>query len=88
MPTRYEEAFAKAQELAVRSDVFLVLGTSLTVYPAAGLPRLARQAGARGFIVNGSPTAVDDAAAFCGRDLAVFAEAVLAAFPGAGGSAA
>ena len=65
-----------------------MLGTSLTVYPAAGLPRLARQAGARVFIVNGSPTAFDDEAAFCGRDLAVFAEAVLAAFPDAGGSAA
>ena len=82
-----EEAFAKSRELALRSDVFLVLGTSLTVYPAAGLPQLARQAGAQIFIVNGSPTALDGAAALCRKDLAVFAEAVLAAFPEGGAAA-
>ena len=31
-----EEAFTRAQELAIRADVMLVLGTSLTVFPAAG----------------------------------------------------
>ena len=75
-----EEAFVKSQELAIRSDVFLVLGTSLTVYPAAGLPRLTLQAGGRVFVVNGSPTSLDAEAAFCGKDLAVFAQACLKAF--------
>ena len=72
-----EEAFAAAQSLAIRSDVFLVLGTSLTVFPAAGLPRLTLQAGGQVFIVNAQPTSLDDYAAGVYRDLAEFAEAAL-----------
>ena len=72
-----DEAFRSAQELAIRSDVFLVLGTSLTVFPAAGLPRLTLQAGGKVFIVNGQPTSLDDYAAGVYRDLAEFAEAIL-----------
>ena len=37
-----EKAFLRSQELAIQSDVMLVLGTSLTVYPAAGLIRYCR----------------------------------------------
>ena len=73
-----EEAFASAQSLAIRSDVFLVLGTSLTVFPAAGLPRLTLQAGGKVFIVNAQSTPLDEYAAGVSRDLAEFAEAVLA----------
>ena len=73
-----EEAFAAAQSLAIRSDVFLVLGTSLTVFPAAGLPRLTLQAGGKVFIVNAQPTSLDEYAAGVFRDLAEFASAVLA----------
>ena len=73
-----EEAFASAQSLAIKSDVFLVLGTSLTVFPAAGLPRLTLQAGGKVFIVNAQPTPLDEYAAGVSRDLAEFAEAVLA----------
>ena len=73
-----EAAFAAAQSLAMRSDVFLVLGTSLTVFPAAGLPRLALQGGAKVFIVNAQPTSLDPFAAGVCRDLAEFAEAVQA----------
>lgn len=72
-----EEAFRSAQELAIRSDVFLVLGTSLTVFPAAGLPRHTLQAGGKVFIVNGQRTDLDDYAAGVYRDLAEFAEAIL-----------
>ena len=72
-----EAAFRAAQELAIRSDVFLVLGTSLTVYPAAGLPRLTLQAGGRVFVVNAQPTSIDDEAAGVWRDLQAFADAVL-----------
>ena len=72
-----EEAFAAAQSLAIRSDVFLVLGTSLTVFPAAGLPRHTLQAGGKVFIVNAQPTSLDDYAAGTYRDLAAFASAVL-----------
>ena len=72
-----EEAFAAAQSLAIRSDVFLVLGTSLTVFPAAGLPRLTLQAGGKVFIVNAQPTSLDEYAAGVYRDLTEFASAVL-----------
>ena len=73
-----EEAFAAAQSLAIRSDVFLVLGTSLTVFPAAGLPRLTLQAGGKVFVVNAQPTDLDDFAAGVYRDLSEFASAVQA----------
>ena len=73
-----EAAFASAQALAARSDVFLVLGTSLTVFPAASLPRETLQAGGRVFIVNAQETALDACAAGVCRDLRAFAEAVLA----------
>ena len=68
-----EEAFRNAQELAMRADVMLVLGTSLTVYPAAGLPRLTLQRGGKIFIVNAQPTPLDDYAAGSMSDLAAFA---------------
>jgi len=73
-----EAAFTSAQSLAIRSDVFLVLGTSLTVFPAAGLPRLTLQAGGKVFIVNAQPTALDPYAAGVYRDLAAFSDAILA----------
>ena len=72
-----EEAFMASQSLAIKSDVFLVLGTSLTVFPAAGLPRLTLQAGGKVFIVNAQPTSLDEYAAGVYRDLGEFAEAIL-----------
>lgn len=50
---------ARAEEESVRSDLFLVLGSSLVVYPAAALPLKARQAGARLAIVNRDRTEHD-----------------------------
>jgi NAD-dependent deacetylase len=41
-------------------DLFLVLGSSLVVYPAAGFPLLAKRNGARLVIVNREPTPLDD----------------------------
>ena len=72
-----EEAFTASQSLAIKSDVFLVLGTSLTVFPAAGLPRLTLQAGGKVFIVNAQPTSLDEYAAGVYRDLGAFAATVL-----------
>ena len=69
-------AFVRSQELAMRADVMLVLGTSLTVFPAAGLPRLTLQRGGKVFIVNAQPTPLDDFAAARYPDLMEFAEAV------------
>ncbi|WP_344680198.1 Sir2 family NAD-dependent protein deacetylase [Saccharopolyspora taberi] len=44
-------------------DLFLVAGTSLTVYPAAGFAELAVKAGAELVICNAEPTPYDDLAA-------------------------
>jgi NAD-dependent deacetylase len=43
-------------------DVFLAVGSSLVVYPAALLPRLAKQSGARLLIINRTPTPMDEIA--------------------------
>jgi NAD-dependent deacetylase len=52
----------RSQLAAARSDVFLALGTSLGVYPAAALPELALRAGARLLIVNEQETPFDPVA--------------------------
>jgi NAD-dependent deacetylase len=72
-----EEPMRRAQELALRCDLFLVIGSSLVVYPAAALPVLAKESGATLVIVNREPTPLDDIA-----DLVIRAEigAVLAPF--------
>lgn len=57
-----EEPMRKAQRLALSCDLFLVLGSSLVVYPAANLPILAKERGAQLVIVNREPTPLDDAA--------------------------
>jgi NAD-dependent protein deacetylase/lipoamidase len=49
-------------ELAERSDLFLAIGSSLVVYPAAGLPELARSHGAKLVIINRDPTDQDGTA--------------------------
>jgi NAD-dependent deacetylase len=56
------EDLARAEEEAAGSDLFLAIGTSLTVYPVAWLPERALQAGARLVIINAQPTPLDDRA--------------------------
>lgn len=73
-----ELAFQRAQELAIESDLFLVLGTSLTVFPAAGIPQLALRHGAKLIIVNAQPTPLDEYAAARYDDLKAFADTILA----------
>jgi NAD-dependent deacetylase len=53
---------ARAEEAAGSSDLFLAIGTSLTVYPVAWLPERALAAGARLVIMNAEPTPLDDQA--------------------------
>jgi NAD-dependent deacetylase len=48
--------------LAKSCDLMLAIGSSLVVYPAAGVPEAARQAGARLVIINRDPTDQDSAA--------------------------
>ena len=47
---------------AADCDVFLAVGTSLQVWPAAGLADIAVGAGARLVVVNAEPTPYDDLA--------------------------
>ncbi|WP_412062149.1 SIR2 family NAD-dependent protein deacylase [Rubrivirga sp. IMCC45206] len=51
-----EEAFARAEQAAALADVYLSVGTSAVVYPAAGLPQLARQVGAYVAEINPTPS--------------------------------
>jgi NAD-dependent deacetylase len=57
-----ETEMARAEEATLTCDLFLVLGSSLVVYPAAGFPRLAKRNGAKLVIVNREPTEQDDIA--------------------------
>ncbi|RFA98113.1 NAD-dependent protein deacetylase [Pyrobaculum aerophilum] len=53
-----QEAWRAAVELASASDVLLVVGTSGVVYPAAYIPRIAKEAGARVVEINVEPSAI------------------------------
>jgi len=55
-----EIQMARAQDETMRCDLFMVLGSSLVVYPAAGFPRIAKRRGARLVILNRDPTDQDD----------------------------
>lgn len=52
-------AVQEAYELASQTDVVLVVGSSLVVYPAADVPLAALRAGARMIVVNAEPTPFD-----------------------------
>jgi len=52
-------AMNRAEAETLAADLFLVLGSSLVVYPAAGFPVLAKRNGARLAIVNREPTEQD-----------------------------
>src|SRR5262249_60349281 len=52
----------EAQRRARAADLFIVVGSSLVVYPAASMPVHAKRAGARLVIVNRTPTPQDDKA--------------------------
>jgi NAD-dependent deacetylase len=53
------EALERAEAEALACDLFLVLGSSLVVYPAARLPLIAKQNGAELAILNREPTEQD-----------------------------
>jgi len=53
------EAMARAEAATLACDLFVVLGSSLVVHPAAGFPALAKRNGAKLAIVNREPTPCD-----------------------------
>jgi NAD-dependent deacetylase len=56
------EAIQQAQSLAERCDLLLCVGSSLEVYPVAGLPQIALASGAKLGIVTQGPTPYDSEA--------------------------
>jgi NAD-dependent deacetylase len=57
-----EAAMRRAEELAAACNVFIAIGSSLVVWPAASLPLLAKRSGARLVIINREPTDFDQIA--------------------------
>ncbi|MBX9747856.1 MAG: NAD-dependent deacetylase, partial [Hyphomonadaceae bacterium] len=55
-----EAEMMRATEESRACDLFLVLGSSLVVFPAAGLPIEAKRHGAKLIIVNREPTDLDN----------------------------
>lgn len=54
-----QEAFTKSEAEANKADLFIVLGSSLTVSPANMFPLIAKEGGAKLVIVNREPTDYD-----------------------------
>jgi NAD-dependent deacetylase len=57
-----EDVLQASTEAARRCEIFLAVGSSLAVHPAASLPAIAKRSGARLIIVNRTETPFDDVA--------------------------
>jgi len=57
-----DAAMQRAQDLAQACDLFVAIGSSLVVWPAAGFPLMAKRNGARLVIINREATEFDDIA--------------------------
>ena len=56
------EAMQRSEELTTSCDLFLAVGSSLVVWPAAGFPLMAKRNGAALVIINREPTEFDELA--------------------------
>lgn len=54
-----EEAMLRAEAASLDCDLFLAIGSSLVVYPAAGFPLIAKRNGSRLVIINRDSTELD-----------------------------
>ena len=57
-----QDAMRRAEELTRACDLFLAIGSSLVVWPAAGFPVMAKRNGAKLVIITREPTELDDLA--------------------------
>jgi len=57
-----EGPMERARDETLASDLFLAIGSSLVVYPAAGFPEMAKRNGAKLVILNREPTDLDEIA--------------------------
>ena len=75
-----EQALAEAQDLAMAADLMLCVGSSLEVYPVAGLPGMTRGGGGQLALITQGPTPYDrDAEVKLDGDVVEELQAVLAA---------
>lgn len=56
------DVMAEASRLSAEADVYLAIGSSLVVEPAASLPRMAKSHGAALVVLNGTPSPLDSVA--------------------------
>jgi NAD-dependent deacetylase len=63
-----EVAMERAERATLDADLFLSIGSSLVVWPAAGFPLMAKRNGAKLAIINREPTDFDDMADLVVRD--------------------
>lgn len=63
-----EVAMQEAQRLTLACDLFVAIGSSLVVWPAAGFPLMAKRNGAAFVIINREATEFDDIADLVIRD--------------------
>jgi NAD-dependent deacetylase len=63
-----EDQMRRAEKLTLDCDLFLAVGSSLVVWPAAGFPLLAKRNGARLVIINREATEFDEIADLVVRD--------------------
>jgi NAD-dependent deacetylase len=63
-----ETAMQRAEEMTISCDLFLAIGSSLVVWPAAGFPVMAKRNGARLVILNREATELDAIADLVIRD--------------------
>jgi NAD-dependent deacetylase len=61
------EEMSRAHELSAAAEIFIVVGSSLVVQPAAGFPVIAKENGAALAIINRDPTPLDSLADFVYR---------------------
>ena len=57
-----EDQMRRAQAATLSADLFIAIGSSLVVWPAAGFPVIAKRNGARLVILNREPTEFDEIA--------------------------
>ena len=62
------EEMKRAERLTMACDLFLAVGSSLVVWPAAGFPLMAKRKGAALVIINRQPTEFDEIADLVVRD--------------------
>jgi len=76
-----EAALEEAIQWSKEADLMIVLGTSLTVHPAASLPLQTLRAGGDLIIINAQPTPLDRKAIRCYSDLVAFSTAITDTYP-------